>query len=62
MLRWCRGSFRRCWYCWSLLFVWLIVGEVLEFLHRLGDVFKEYFNDATEEMIKNNFVTVVQVC
>jgi len=34
---------------------------VLEFLHRLIDTFKEYFNDVSEEGLKSNFVTVVQL-
>jgi len=34
---------------------------VLEFLHRLIDTFKEYFSDVSEEGLKSNFITVVQL-
>jgi hypothetical protein len=34
---------------------------VLDFLHRVLDVFKSYFEDVTEESLKENFTVVYQV-
>eukprot|EP00002_Diphylleia_rotans_P029490 TRINITY_DN6010_c0_g1_i11.p1 TRINITY_DN6010_c0_g1~~TRINITY_DN6010_c0_g1_i11.p1 ORF type:complete len:416 (-),score=98.71 TRINITY_DN6010_c0_g1_i11:297-1544(-) len=34
---------------------------VLEFLHRMVDVFEEYFNIVTEETLKDNFTTLYQL-
>ena len=34
---------------------------VIEFLHRIVDVFMEYFGDCTELKIKENYVTVYEV-
>jgi hypothetical protein len=35
---------------------------VLEFLHRVLDVFVSYFGDVDEMVVKRNFSTVYQVC
>uniref|UniRef100_A0A7S0W2X6 MHD domain-containing protein n=1 Tax=Hemiselmis tepida TaxID=464990 RepID=A0A7S0W2X6_9CRYP len=34
---------------------------VTEFLHRVVDVFRDYFNEVSEESIKENFITVYQL-
>ena len=34
---------------------------VIEFLHRIVDVFTEYFGDCSEQKIKENYVTVYEV-
>jgi hypothetical protein len=34
---------------------------VFEFLHRVVDIFEDYFDEVTEPMIKENFVSVYQV-
>jgi AP-3 complex subunit mu len=34
---------------------------VIEFLHRVGDIFTEYFERMNENLIRENFVTVYQV-
>lgn len=34
---------------------------VIEFLHRIVDVFTEYFDDCSETKIKDNYVTVYEV-
>jgi AP-3 complex subunit mu len=34
---------------------------VIEFLNRAADVFKDYFSGLTEELLKDNFVTVYQL-
>ena len=34
---------------------------VIEFLHRIVDVFMEYFGECTEMKIKENYVTVYEV-
>jgi len=34
---------------------------IIEFLHRLADIFKSYFNSLSEEVLKDNFVTVYQL-
>ncbi|KAJ1495609.1 Mu homology domain-containing protein [Baffinella frigidus] len=34
---------------------------VTEFLHRVVDVFRDYFNEVSEESIKENFITVYQI-
>ena len=35
---------------------------VLEFLHRVADVFIDYFGSLKEGTIRDNFSTVYQVC
>ena len=35
---------------------------VTEFLHRVVDVFRDYFNEVSDESIKENFITGVCVC
>ena len=34
---------------------------VVEFLHRIMDIFTEYFNECTEQRIKEHYVTVYEV-
>ena len=34
---------------------------VIEFLHRIVDVFSEYFGECSEQKIKDNYVTVYEV-
>ena len=34
---------------------------VIEFLHRVSDIFGEYFGEVNEHSIKDNFITVYQV-
>ena len=34
---------------------------VTEFLHRMADIFKEYFHELSETSLKENFVTVYEV-
>ena len=34
---------------------------VTEFLHRVVDVFRDYFNEVSDESIKENFITVYQL-
>lgn len=34
---------------------------VIEFLHRIVDVFTEYFDECSEAKIKDNYVTVYEV-
>ena len=34
---------------------------VIEFLHRIVDIFKEYFSECTEQRIKDNYVIVYEV-
>ena len=50
----------------DLFFVAPIQGDVspllvIEFLHRVAEVFKDYFRDVTEDHLKDNFVTVYSV-
>ena len=35
---------------------------VIEFLHRIMDVFTEYFGECSELKIKDHYVTVYEVC
>eukprot|EP00952_Eustigmatos_sp_NYUAD-ZCMA_P003335 14580-Eustigmatos_ZCMA.PRE.1 len=35
---------------------------VVEFLHRVADIFREYFGGVDDASIKDNFSTVYQVC
>ena len=34
---------------------------VVEYLNRVVDTFQEYFGEVSEEIIKENFVTIYQV-
>lgn len=34
---------------------------VVEFLHRIMDIFTEYFSECTEQRIKEHYVTVYEV-
>ena len=34
---------------------------VVEFLHRIMDIFTEYFSECTEQRIKDHYVTVYEV-
>ena len=50
----------------SLYFLSVVASEVapllvLEFLHRVGDIFTYYFERLNENVIRENFVTVYQV-
>merc|ERR1712188_71795 len=50
----------------DLFFVAPIQGDVspllvIEFLHRVAEVFKDYFRDVTEDHLKDNFVTVYSI-
>lgn len=38
-----------------------IAYQVLEFLHRVADIFLEYFGELDEGVIKDNFSTVYQL-
>jgi hypothetical protein len=40
---------------------WPLRGQVVEFLHRIVDIFKEYFGGIDDVSIKENFSTVYQV-
>jgi len=50
----------------GLFYLAIITSEVspllvLEFLHRMADIFQEYFGEVSETSIKENFVTVYQL-
>lgn len=50
----------------GLIYLAIITSEVqpllvIEFLHRMADIFKDYFGEVNESSIKENFVTVYQL-